>query len=61
MKGEKGVTVMIGLLGPGKEMGKESDSLIRRRYTQSVLLRPQDEIVNKGNKQKAILDRKLRA
>ena len=28
MKGEKGVTVMIGLLGPGKEMGKESDSLL---------------------------------
>jgi hypothetical protein len=28
MKGEKGVTVMIGLLGPGKEMGKEADSLL---------------------------------
>jgi hypothetical protein len=55
MKGEKGVTVMIGLLGPGKEMGKESDSLARGRLCQSVLLRPQDEIVNKGNKQKAIL------
>jgi hypothetical protein len=32
MKGEKGVTVMIGLLGPGKEMGKESDSLLEDDY-----------------------------
>jgi hypothetical protein len=54
MKGEKGVTVMIGLLGPGKEMGKESDSLLEDDYSECPLA-TQDEIVNKGNKQKAIL------
>jgi hypothetical protein len=56
MKGEKGVTVMIGLLGPGKEMGKESDSLLEDDYSECPLA-TQDEIVNKGNKQKAILPR----
>jgi hypothetical protein len=59
MKGEKGVTVMIGLLGPGKEMGKESDSLLEDDMSECPLA-TSDEIVNKGNKQKAILDRKLR-
>jgi hypothetical protein len=54
MKGEKGVTVMIGLLGPGKEMGKEADSLLEDDYSECPLA-TQDEIVNKGNKQKAIL------
>ena len=51
---EKGVTVMIGLLGPGKEMGKEADSLLEDDYSECPLA-TQDEIVNKGNKQKAIL------
>jgi hypothetical protein len=54
MKGEKGVTVMIGLLGPGKEMGKEADSLLEDDYSECPLA-TQDEIVNKGNKQKAVL------
>jgi hypothetical protein len=54
MKGEKGVTVMIGLLGPGKEMGKESDSLLEDDMSECPLATA-DEIVNKGNKQKAIL------
>ena len=51
---EKGVTVMIGLLGPGKEMGKESESLLEDDMSECPLA-TQDEIVNKGNKQKAIL------
>jgi hypothetical protein len=51
---EKGVTVMIGLLGPGKEMGKGSDSLLEDDYSECPLA-TEDEIVNKGNKQKAIL------
>ena len=51
---EKGVTVMIGLLGPGKEMGKEADSLLEDDYSECPLA-TQDEIVNKGNKQKAVL------
>lgn len=51
---QKGVTVMIGLLGPGKEMGKEADSLLEDDYSECPLA-TQDEIVNKGNKQKAVL------
>ena len=54
MKGEKGVTVMIGLLGPGKEMGKEADSLLEDDMSECPLA-TSDEIVNKGNKQKAVL------
>lgn len=49
-----GVTVMIGLLGPGKEMGKEADSLLEDDMSECPLATA-DEIVNKGNKQKAIL------
>jgi hypothetical protein len=49
---KKGVTVMIGLLGPGKEMAeKEEGGLLATECP----LATQDEIVNKGNKQKAIL------
>lgn len=51
---EKGVTVMIGLLGPGKEMGKEADSLLEDDMSECPLA-AQDETINKGNKQKAIL------
>ena len=51
---EKGVTVMIGLLGPGKEMGKEADSLLEDDYSECPLA-TQDETINKGNKQKAVL------
>jgi hypothetical protein len=49
-----GVTVMIGLLGPGKKMGKEADSLLEDDMSECPLA-TSDEIVNKGNKQKAIL------
>ena len=49
---EKGVTVMIGLLGPGKQMAeKEEGGLLEEECP----LATQDETVNKGNKQKAIL------
>ena len=51
---DKGVTVMIGLLGPGKQMGKEADSLLEDDMSECPLA-TEDEIVNKGNKQKAIL------
>jgi hypothetical protein len=51
---KQGVTVMIGLLGPGKEMGKEADSLLEDDMSECPLATA-DEIVNKGNKQKAIL------
>ena len=51
---EKGVTVMIGLLGPSKEMGKEADSLLEDDYSECPLA-TQDETINKGNKQKAVL------
>ena len=51
---EKGVTVMIGLLGPGKEMGKEADSLLEDDMSECPLA-TQDETINKGNKQKAVL------
>ena len=45
---------MIGLLGPGKEMGKEADSLLEDDMSECPLA-TSDEIVNKGNKQKAVL------
>lgn len=45
---------MIGLLGPGKEMGKKGGNLLEGDYDECPLA-TQDEIVNKGNKQKAIL------
>jgi hypothetical protein len=45
---------MIGLLGPGKEMGKKGENLLAGDYDECPLA-SQDEIVNKGNKQKAIL------
>lgn len=49
---EKGVTVMIGLLGPGKQMAeKEEGGLLEEECP----LATQDETINKGNKQKAIL------
>ena len=51
---DKGVTVMIGLLGPGKQMGKESESLLEDDMTECPLA-TQDETINKGNKQKAVL------
>ena len=51
---QDGVTVMIGLLGPGKEMGKESDSLLEDDMSECPLA-TSDETINKGNKQKAIL------
>ena len=45
---------MIGLLGPGKEMGKKGENLLEGDYDECPLA-SQDEIINKGNKQKAIL------
>ena len=51
---KEGVTVMIGLLGPGKEMGKEADSLLEDDMSECPLA-TQDETINKGNKQKAVL------
>lgn len=45
---------MIGLLGPGKEMGKKGETLLEGDYSECPLA-TQDEIINKGNKQKAIL------
>lgn len=45
---------MIGLLGPGKEMGKKGENLLAGDYDECPLA-SQDEIINKGNKQKAIL------
>jgi hypothetical protein len=45
---------MIGLLGPGKEMGKKGENLLAGDYDECPLA-TQDEIVNKGNKQKAVL------
>lgn len=50
---EKGVTVMIGLLGPGKKMAEKGDGLLEDDM--ECPLATQDEVVNKGNKQKAIL------
>ena len=47
---KNGVTVMIGLLGKDPEMVKE-DGLLGSECP----LATQDEIINKGNKQKAIL------
>ena len=48
----KGMTVMIGLLGPGKKMAeKEEGGLLEEECP----LATQDEVINKGNKQKAIL------
>jgi hypothetical protein len=49
---EKGVTVMIGLLGPGKQMAEKEDGGL---LEEECPLATQDETVNKGNKQKAIL------
>ena len=51
---QDGVTVMIGLLGPNKKMGKESESLLEDDMSECPLA-TSDEIVNRGNKQKAIL------
>jgi hypothetical protein len=51
---EKGVTVMIGLLGPGMEKGKGAESLLEDDMSECPLA-TSDEIVNKGNKQKAVL------
>ena len=51
---KKGVTVMIGLLGPGMEKGKGAESLLEDDMSECPLA-TSDEIVNKGNKQKAIL------
>jgi hypothetical protein len=49
---KEGVTVMIGLLGPGKQMAeKEEGGLLEEECP----LATQDETINKGNKQKAIL------
>lgn len=48
---------MIGLLGPGKEMGKKGAGLLEDDYEQCPLA-TSDEIINKGNKQKAILTAK---
>lgn len=49
-----GVTVMIGLLGPGKKMAeKEEGGLLMDE--EECPLATQDETINKGNKQKAIL------
>jgi hypothetical protein len=45
---------MIGLLGPGKEMGKKGEALLDGDYSECPIS-TQDEIINKGNKQKAIL------
>jgi len=45
---------MIGLLGPGKEMGKKGEGLLEEDYEKCPLA-TSDEIINKGNKQKAIL------
>jgi hypothetical protein len=45
---------MIGLLGPGKQMGTKGQSLMDDDFSECPLA-TQDEIVNKGNKQKAIL------
>jgi hypothetical protein len=42
---------MIGLLGPGKEMSEKKDGLLEDECPLST----QDETINKGNKQKAIL------
>jgi hypothetical protein len=51
---DKGVTVMIGLLGPGKKMAeKEEGGLLMD--DEECPLATQDETINKGNKQKAIL------
>lgn len=51
MKQQDGVTVMIGLLGPNKKMGKESESLLEDDMSECPLA-TSDDIVNKGNKQK---------
>jgi hypothetical protein len=48
---------MIGLLGPGKEMGKKGEGLLEEDYEKCPLA-TSDEIINKGNKQKAILTAK---
>jgi len=48
---KKGMTVMIGLLGPGKKMAEKESGLLEEECP----LATKDEIVNKGNKQKAIL------
>ena len=48
---------MIGLLGPGKEMGKKGAGLLEDDYEKCPLA-TSDEIINKGNKQKAILTAK---
>jgi hypothetical protein len=45
---------MIGLLGPGREMGKKGDGMLDDDYSECPLS-TQDEIINKGNKQKAVL------
>jgi hypothetical protein len=55
---EKGVTVMIGLLGPGKEMGKEADSLLEDDYSECPLA-TQDEIDQQGQQAKSRSDCKL--
>ena len=54
MKQQDGVTVMIGLLGPNKKMGKESESLLEDDMSECPLA-TSDDIINKGNKQKAVL------
>lgn len=51
---EKGVTVMIGLLGPGKKMAEKEEGGLLMDEEQCPLA-TQDETINKGNKQKAIL------
>lgn len=51
---KKGVTVMIGLLGPKKEMAEKEEGGLLMEEAECPLA-TQDEIVNKGNKQKAIL------
>lgn len=51
---EKGVTVMIGLLGPGKKMAEKEEGGLLADEEQCPLA-TQDETINKGNKQKAIL------
>jgi hypothetical protein len=51
---KKGVTVMIGLLGPGKKMAEKEEGGLLEEDMECPLA-TKDEIVNKGNKQKAIL------
>lgn len=51
---KEGVTVMIGLLGPGKQMAEKEEGGLLEEDMECPLA-TKDETVNAGNKQKAIL------